>query len=393
MAGLTRRFKFNKFGGGVQGTIGDNAQKYTSADRDLLDTLLAQVELHDHHVHSVASAGPAAPDAALVPDGGGLAAGETYYYRFATVDAGGVESLASDEVSVETPTPLDAPGAPAAYVDETNSAGDLAPGMYYYALTGLRGVEESVLGEVAAIRLSGTEGAVTLTLPDFDGAEGFQVWRMAGTDTAYTRIAIVDAPTGSLLDTGATPADPCAGDPGNTPPTLLNSGISSFGVDVALPDGLSLAGVTSWRLYRSSTSGVYASSSLVHEVVETADEWDEASALVRTWRDDGDATTLGAPLDTDTNMRIAPFVFDSAEDLPAPAGYPEGYPLLVAGRLYALIEGAWKVVAGGGGGGLVVLTAPAGGRFVLSVDDAGALVTAPTVLPGPPTPPTTVTVS
>lgn len=389
MAGRTRRFGFNKFGAGTPGTIGDDGQKYTSVDRDLLDRLLEQVELHTHH-YRLPEGAPAGLLTATVDETGGLLrGGETYYYRFAVLDAQGMESLASGEIAVPTPDLLQPPGPVSVHIDdETPSA--LAPGNYYYAATGLRGAEETTLGAVALTSVMAGDGAVVVTLPPFGEADALRLWRMGHNDSGFTRLAIISVGQTEYVDDGSVPPDPCACDPGNTPPQGINAGISNYAITLTLPPAIDLATSTGWRLYRSTVSGIYPVNALVQEVVETADEWDPESPIIRSWTDTGARTVQGKPQDMDANMRVRPYSFDVADELPAPLGYPEAYPLLVGRKLYAIVDGAWELVAGGSGGGStgpVTLTSPSGFVFRLVVDDAGVLSTVPTNFPGAPAAP------
>ena len=391
---LTARFRFSKFGGTAGGSMTDDGMKFSLADRDMLDRLLQQVEQNDYLHHPQALSALPAPSATL-GSAGVLAAGETYYYRYALVDEAGYETLASGEVAVTTPDILPAPDAPGAYVDEL-TAGALPAGVYYYALTGLRGDEQSVLGELVAVSVDAVS-AVTLDMPSYGDAESFRVWRMGASDPGWTAVAIVDAPDTSFVDDGSVPPDPCACDPENLPPMSFNEGIASYSVTVALPEGVSLDGVSAWRLYRSTSSGAYPTEALVHHVIETVDEWDEESDLVSTWVDAGADPIAGTPLDFDANLRPRAFAFDTRLELPPVDGFPQSYPIVVGSTLYVRRDDTWLPLTGGGGGGggdaeptpprPPVLTSPDGSRFILTVANDGSLVTQPTVFPGAPTPP------
>src|SRR6478735_4067558 len=220
MAGTTPRFGFNFFGAGTPGTISDNGQKYTSLDRLLLDRLLTAVEAHHHRYVPPTSGLSSAPTTTLLTTGGQLSAGYTYYYKVAVVDLEGNESIASPEAAQGTPTPLQPPAMPGLTGDPSvvGSTGTLLPGYYYYALTGLRGTEESTIGPAAMVNLVVGETAVQLDLPAYGAATSFRVWRMGSQDAGFTRIGIVNVGTDIFVDDGSTPADPCACDPGVAPP-------------------------------------------------------------------------------------------------------------------------------------------------------------------------------
>ncbi len=392
MSALTPRFGFSYFGGSTQGTITDDGQKFTSLDPLTLDRLLAAVEVHDHHYRPQVGVSAIPPTAGLLTDAGALPGGYTYFYRYSVVDAQGAESVASAELTVVTPGLLMLPGMPDATVDDALS-GSLSPGLYYYALTAIRGTEETPLGSATLISLQAGDTTVTLTLPAFGDADSVRVWRMGSTEAGYTSLAIVEAGTTSWTDDGSIAANPWPCAPGSTPPQS-NTGTSSYAVDITLPVDVDLTSARAWRLYRTVYPGIYPTTSLVHEVVERGSEWDPDSDLMRTWRDRGGPMTSGKPMDTDLNMRFQAYTFDTVDSLPDPAGYPADYPLIFDGALYAKIDGAWTPLGGGSGGGgmSVIMTAPAGSRFSLSIDEAGALVTTPTLMPGPPAAVTDMTV-
>lgn len=337
MAGLTTRFKLNRFGGGTPGTIVDDGQKYTSLDRDTIDRLLAQVETHDHRFRPVTGGLSEPADAVLTVDAGTLSAGNTYSYRYSVVDAQGTESIASPIVSVTTPALLAVPGMPSVYTN--GEAGTLAPGIYYYAVTALRGDEETPLGPAAVISVITGETSVRITMPELGLADSFRLWRMGFSDAGFTKIAVVN--TAEYLDDGSVAADPCACDPGNMPPQT-NTGVSNYGVTVTLPASVDLTNARAWRLYRSSYATSFPTNSLVHEVVERTDEWDVTTPLVRTWTDVGDPAGTGAPQDSDLNMRFQPLSIESTTTaLPDPAAYPDGYPYLLNGLLHVKTGTEW----------------------------------------------------
>jgi hypothetical protein len=395
MSGLTSRFKLSRFGGGTPGTILDDGQKFTSLDRDTIDRLLAQTEVHDHLFRPVTLVGPAAPTGALQTNAGTMQCGFTYYYRYAVVDELGAETIASAELAVPTPAVLATPGLPA--VSLATDAGQLAPGLYYYGLTAIRGTEETPLGPAVLMALQAGETAVRIDLPTANGATQFRVWRMGSTESGYTKVGVVSASAGFFVDAGSVPADPCACDPGNAPPQV-NTGTASYAIAVTLPTDLDISKARGWRLYRTVYPGIYPTTSLVHQVVEREHEWDATSALLRTWVDTGAPLAAGQPMSTDLNMRFQAFTFDSAAALPDPAPYPQRYPLLVGQVLYVKVGTEWVKVTGSGSdpsGGTPassVLTAPGGGRYMLTVADDGTLTTVTTPFPGPPTPPMNVQV-
>lgn len=388
MSSLTPRFRLEYFGGPTPGTITANGQKYTSADRLTLDRLLAQVEGHDHLLRPPTGVLAVPSTAELTSGAGILPSGPTYYYRFSVVDENGMESVASPAVAVPTPALLATPGIPALDTD-SGVVGTLPPGIYYYALTALRGAEETPLGSSAVISVIAGQTSVRLAFPAFGEADSFRVWRMGYNESGFTKLAVVA--TAEYVDDGSIPADSCACDPGNQPPQT-NVGVANYGVVLTLPVAVDLTTARAWRVYRSASAASYPTASLVHEVVEREDEWNDETPLLRSWTDDGSALSIGKPQDADLNMRFAPFTFDTATVLPSPLLYPANYPIVVEGRLYAKVVDAWALV-GGSGGAPAVLTSPDGSRFVLTVANTGALSTMTTLMPGPPAAPENVSVA
>lgn len=391
----TPRFKLSYFGGGAQGGIADDGMKYTSADRMLIDRLLSQAEEHDHRYRPVAVGQLPAPTLEVLTDAGSLPGGSDLFYRIAIVDAQGNESLASFEVGASTPDAVAVPTELA--LVETAGASTLS-GSYYYALSALRGTEQSPLGPSTLIGVFGT--AVTISTPVVAGVDQHRVWRMGINEAYFTAIGTMPS-GGSFVDDGSVPSDPCASDPSKQPP-LSGIGSRRYAVRVTLPDEAAalLDTARSWRIYRTNTPGAYPSATLVHDTVERTDEWDETAPLVDSWIDTGGPLVTGRPMLENLNMRFKPYAFDSATVLPTdPMPYPEGYPILVDGTLYVATAGEWVAVTsgGGGGGGEVaglspIMTSPNGSRFILGVDDSGVLTTTPTTFPGPPAPVTGIEV-
>lgn len=346
MAGRTSRFKLNRFGGGTQGTISDDGQKYTGVDRDTIDRLLAQTEMHTHRVQPT-SGGLNTPATAVLQTGGTLEAGLDYHYRYSVLDANGMESVAAPLVTVSTPELLPVPGMPGAYVNAADS-GQLPPGQYYYAITALRGTEETPISAATSITVIAGESAVRVTLPALGSAESFRIWRMGRLDAGFTKIGT--SSTAEFFDDGSVAANPAAGQPQNLPPQT-NTGVANYAVEVTLPAGVDLSTATGWRLYRAVQYPTFPTNALVHQVVERQTEWDPTTPLLRSWTDTGDAALPGTPSNDDLNMRFQPFVLDSAALAPDPAGYPENYPMLIAGKLNALVSGVWTPIGSSGSGG------------------------------------------
>lgn len=342
MAGQTPRFNFNFFGGDTDGTLGDDGDKFTGEDRLTLDTLLAALENHNHRVPSASTAPVGTPSLSLVTSGGALDGGTTYYYVVSFVNSDGLETITSPEASQATPDLLIAPDPPQG--ETGTDSGALTPGVYYYALTGLRGDEESALGAPTAVTVLVDEDIVTLTLPDEGDADSLQIWRQKDTDPGWTRIGTA---TATFIDDGSVPAG-LYGDPANDPPTAT-TGADDYSITVTLTgaDVTTVQDTAGWRIYRSTESGVYGSASLVHEVVEREDELDEDSDLLVAWPDDGDAALTGSPKLFSSQLMVPAFSFESADPLPATTGYPLNYPILDGdGVLHVNRSGTWTVLRG-----------------------------------------------
>lgn len=347
MAGQTPRFALNFFGGDTDGAFSDDNDKYTSEDRLLLDTLLAALEKHNHRVPTELGLPSQIPDLAYVQGTGTLEGGTTYYYVISYVDADGLETISGPEASISTPDILPVPDPPQG--DTSTGSGSLTPGLYYYALTGLRGDEESPLGAIATVTVLTGENTVTLTCPVLGEATAYQLWRMKDTDPQWTRVV---TGSGDLVDDGSVTAA-VYGDPSNTPPTS-NSGVADYSISITLTgdDVSDVQSTSGWRIYRSTVSGQYSAASLVHEAIERTDETDATSPLLTTYLDDGDAALTGSPVLVSSQLQIPAFTFEEATTLPAASGYPDNYPILDGtGTLYINRSGTWTAISGSGGGG------------------------------------------
>lgn len=359
---LTRNFGLNYFGGNTPGGLDEDGGKFTGQDRIAIDRMLMALATSSRHRHNTdALTEPAAPSATL-DTGGGLPGGMTYAYCVTLVDADGLESLPSGEVVISTPDILEEPDEPALAED----AGSLQAGLYYYALTVIRGQEESIQSAQTSITLDVDGSGVTLTMPAPPaGALQYQIWRMNAADVGWTRIALVDATEGlTYTDDGTVVANTNADDPGQQPP-LTNLGVAIYSVTIDL-DPADAAAVTApgsqivaWNIYRTETPTAYPAASLVQHVVDRDDPLDTGDTslpLLTSYSDDGDILLDGVPPLASTRMTLSPFVFDQVDALPAAADYPEFYPLIYSGQLYVQIAGAWTQAGGGGGQSFVSST-------------------------------------
>lgn len=359
MSGTTPRFGLSWFNGDTQeGSLGDDGHKFTGDDRLLLDRLLSAIENHDHSDPSATdpSPTPAPPTLSLISGSGALESGKTYFYCVSFVDAHGTETPASDEVSIDTPDRLPAPDAPSA---ETDTSGTLPAGLYFYALTAVRGAEETPLGEPVAVTVLVGEGQVTLTLPPLGDATAFYVWRMNDADGQWARFSTTVS-FGDFVDDGSEVPIPRS-----APST--NTGTSDYSVSITLdvPDQSTVQNFAGWKIYRSTTSGTYGGNSLVEKVTTRVDQVDPGSPLVTSFEDTGDSLFPGSPppINQGTKMNFVKQRIAIVTELPTDlSAYPEGFPLvLVDGselKLHVLRSSAWEQVGGGGGGG-------GGGTFAL----------------------------
>lgn len=331
MANSTTRFGLSTFGGDVDGSILDDSGKYTGVDRQLLDLLLAAVEQHNHRFSDADGVGPTDAPTADISTPGSLSAGFDYSYVVSFIDEDGLETAAGEEVTETTPDILVAPDAPSG---ETDTGGGLANGAYDYALTAVRGEEQSPLGDLFTVTLIDTDATVNLTLPALGAADSLNVWRRKDTEGGFTLIA--NTVLTSLVDVGAVSAYPCATDPSYAPPSE-NQGIDqySFTITLSAADQALIQGYAGWRIYRTTTAGIYSAQSLVAQVTDREDEFDPESDLVVEWIDFGDTLLTGKPTLVDQRMHFQPFTFEESISLAAASGdYPVNYPLVVDENLY-----------------------------------------------------------
>lgn len=378
MSGTTPRFGLNWFDGDSQpGSLSDDGQKYTGDDRLLLDRLLAAIENHDHSDPDSTDPSPTPEPVglSLTSGSGALEAGKTYFYRVSFVDRQGTETPASDEASIDTPDRLTAPAAPSA---TTDPGGTLPAGLYFYALTAVRGIEETPLGEPVSVTVLVGEGQVTLTPPSLGDATAFYVWRMNDADGQWARFPSTIS-FGDFVDDGSvTPT------PRSAPST--NTGVSNYSVSVTLdtPDQTTVQNFAGWKIYRTETSGTYGGNSLVEKVTTRTVESDPTSPLVTSFTDAGDALLPGSPppINQGTKMRFVKQRLAIVTELPTDlSAYPQGFPLILVDgstlKFYVLHGTSWELAGGGGSGAFPIsailpdpTTFEAGSPYVL-VDGYG----------------------
>lgn len=296
---LTSRFGLSRVGGDAGGSLTADGFKYTDRDRQVIDRVLSAFETHDHSGGDQLADPTEAPALALDTAQGALAGGRTFYYRVSFVDQYGLESAASPEVAVATPSQVEAPGRP---ILASTTGGTLTPGLYTYALTSEAGSYETQLGPHAVLQLLNDRTAITLTLPALPaGADSFGVWRQGPEDNGFTKIGSTSAST--ILDDGSVPADPCACDPDNLPPqenrTSSTNAIVVTAPDAALITASADSPIRRWRIYRATSSGGYGNNSLVAEVTDRDDTTD---ILATTFIDRGEPLLQGGPLDVSQTL-------------------------------------------------------------------------------------------
>ena len=303
MTGFTRRLGLKRFGGTLGGQISDAGYKFSNQDRGIIDAFLAALEAHSHEGGTPLADPVGTPSVTLDINAGLLAAGLTLYYRVAFVDAYGLETAASSEVSVQTPLPIDEPSSPSL---TPVVGGTLPPGAYYYAISFVTTAgEETLSSPIAVAAANSATASVQLILPPLPaGASGVRIYRQAPNQSQLYFLAQVATLT--YTDNGSVQSTQ------SRTPAGVNTTNSSNRVLVTVPDlnanGFLSATVAAWRIYRAYASGQYGDAALVQEVVERQDELNPASPLTTTWYDVGEALRDGLPLAVSTTFKPPPAV-------------------------------------------------------------------------------------
>jgi hypothetical protein len=292
----TRNFSLEKFG--AEGRISDNNYKFSSRDRDTIDALFHTLMNHDHRNVGVVSAlaGPTQPPVPTVSTTGGtISSGRTFYYKISFSDSSGNETEASTAVAVSTPDAIVSPATPS--ISTLTTGGSLVSGVYRYALSYYQDAGgETFATNIASVIVPAGTSTNTITIgldtPPAD-ADGWKVYRKAPTEDEYyylTSIAAGGTPPTTWTDTGSVSPD-CT----KKRPVVNNTNSSnSITIDIAAADLPLDARAVNWKLYRSSTAGVFGSSSLRATVSETTTE--SGTDLVTSYTDTGGTTFTGSPL-------------------------------------------------------------------------------------------------
>jgi hypothetical protein len=260
----TARFGLQSFGGRVPGSFRDAGYAYTLADRQVIDSLLAALELHNHEGGGrLLDPAPPAVTTAVDPTGL-LTGGRTYYYKVGYLDKFGLETAGSDEVSITLPA---GPTTPSPPVPVAGTGGSLGNGGYYYAIAAYVGdsTKQTLASQTVFVNLTGSFTKVTLTFPAADAsADGWVVFRRGPNETQLYCLATVPKASTTYVDTGAVISD-CTKTPATTDTTATNNKATvSIGTADQMPvtlevgalvlDGGSLtAGTYNYRLRPSVT--------------------------------------------------------------------------------------------------------------------------------------------
>ena len=187
----TARFGLQSFGGRVPGSFRDAGYAYTLSDRQVIDSLLAALESHTHGGgNRLLDPGP--PTVTTTVDlAGNLVGGRTYYYKVGYLDQWGLETAASDEVSITLPA---GPVTPSPPVPTMGTGGSLGNGNYYYAIAAYVGdsTRQTLASQTVYVSLTGSINQVTLTFPAADpSADGWVIYRRGPQETQLYCLASV----------------------------------------------------------------------------------------------------------------------------------------------------------------------------------------------------------
>lgn len=285
----TTHFGLTRYGAGEP--VSKNGFAVSDSNLSTIDKLL-YAALNHTHTGDPALGNPTDPPTMLaVSTGGTLPAGTTYYYRTTFVDQWGLETAASPEGSVTTPSPISAPVAPLAVVE--TSSGTVTPGVYSYliAYVDAYGGTTTPSPLSAAQVLGGVTNRIRLGLPTLPtGAVSINIYRSRPGQSSFYYLG--NSATTSFYDSGA------AEDQTVVAPTT-NTTNASNSIQVTIPLAFIPEGCFSWKIYRAVSSGGYDGKSLVHWVVEGASDTDTTPRVM--WTDTGSALQAGFPPDSNAS--------------------------------------------------------------------------------------------
>lgn len=321
----TQNFGFERFG--QEGRISDNNNKFSDRDRATMDALFWTLYNHDHRDTSTLSTLEAPehrPDLTVTTTGGSIPSGVIYYYKISYTDQYGNETDASVANSVGTADPLASPAVPT--LSYATTGGSLDPGIYRYALayyqTGI-GVTRATNIASISVPTGTTTNEITIDLPALPtGADGWRIYRKGPGDEDYFWLDSASSGT-TYDDDGLDLALDCT----KTRPTAnTTNSTNKIVIDIESLDLPLDERIVNWKIYRSSTVGLFGPSSLLATVSETTTE--AGTDLVTTYTDAGAATFAGTPLSQTVVPPSIPQldasdVFTSAARLPA-VNAPQG---------------------------------------------------------------------
>lgn len=286
----TPTFGFTRVGQGE--TLAKNGYAALDGDRTMLDALLRSLHQHTHTGSTERLPDPQYAPVLSATQGDQTAflpGGQTYFYKYSYVDIWGLETAASPEQMIQTPSGTLRPQAP--ILEHFPTGGNLNAGRYAYVLTysDYQGGETTASDPVAiTIETDACSGECRIKL-DFDEAPivapCVNIYRAR---QGQTRFYLLDKVEGATIyyDDGSRFEDQT-----KTPPVINTTGGNNR-IDIELPEGVP-DGVGAWRIYRSQTPGAYTTASLVHHVVEGTEEF--SNDLRDTWSDRGSGLGRGMP--------------------------------------------------------------------------------------------------
>lgn len=333
----TDRFGLYRLGPGSKLT--DHSHKFGDRDRVTIDRALRLGAEDHHHDGAVPShTVPAAPGLTLDVSSGSIGAGLRVYYRYTLVDVDGAEGLGSAVSFLDTPAPLNE--AAAATLSRSSAGGSLLPGQYFYVLSAYTNVTTQETRAVAPTPITVPAGSVTnivsLLMPTLPaGATGFNIYRKGPGDARYNFLASTAA--GSYTDTGSVEPDCNRTIPVANSTNAANAVTVGIGAEGEAPP----AGMT-WKLYRTTTGGVWATSFLHHVVEETA----EGSGIITpTYQDVGVNPTTGEPPDASEQIGSpSPVMLTDGAEVQGllPMGRVSGFPFIVTFAFVGSLVGTFQ---------------------------------------------------
>lgn len=344
----TTNFGLNSFG--PEGRISDEGYKFSLRDRETIDKLLWTMFNHTHRAVDTTEtlAGPKRVTTEVSTSGGTLPAATDFFYAVAWLDANLNETQVSVAVTARTPDPLPSPDAP--LLTTATTGGSLEPGTYKYALAyyqGSSGFTRAPNISSVVVPEGTSTNIVTITLDTpAEGADGWRVYRKGPSDLEYwlleAVIATATPPTSYIDDDSVTPDCTKARPTSNTTSSSNKVTITLSADDLPLDTR-----IASWRVYRTSAAGSYATSSLLATVTETTTEG--GSDLVTTYDDTGGGLSVGTPVFQTTVPPAVPQL-DISDVISASSGYlpatvaPQGiraFNMLLPGTTSAKVYNKW----------------------------------------------------